>query len=206
MISVIAIIIILLSFFISMCAGYILSNTSYEEISVYSLLSYSTEDSITTANDLLGKEITPILKGYIEGEDYTVTSEEDSVAYNFPFEACELGADPNIILYVDNSTSIIIKVHYSFRLENGVAKSSPLRLYSIKKKFTNYYDVDTAYSYSENDKQIKVSKEKFNNLINSNKKATFYMTWENTETKAIYSFSNLYEEKKEYGTLTFTKK
>lgn len=202
-ISAIAMLLILLSFFGYINADIILNDISDEESSVYPLFG----DSITTANDLLGKEITPILNGYIKDEDYTITAEADGDVYTFWFDSFVLGTDPNLILYVDNSTSKIIKVHYSFRVANGgnfSDYSHYLKFSRISSDLTDYYDVDPIYTYLANKKQIKVSKDKFANLAD-NKKTTFYVTWESTKGKAVYSLTNLYEEKKEYGTLTFIK-
>ncbi len=196
-ICAIGILLLLLSFLVYMYADNNLNDISDEENITYPLF----EDSITTANDLLGKDITSILNGYIEDEDYTLTSNEDNIIYTFPFESFVLGTDTDLILYVDNSTSEITKVQYSYRISQYSTVSFRSRVFRLRQELTDYYDADPIYTYLSNKKHIKISKEEF-----GNRKTTYYITWENEKGKAVYSQTNLYEEKDEYGTLTFTKK
>lgn len=186
--------IILLSCFIFMNAD----TNSNEEIIIYPLFG----EDITTANDLLEKNITTILNGYIEDKDYTMKTDEDCTTYTFPFTEYSLGSNPNLILYVDTESSIITKVQYAFRIAD--TNSNINYGFIIRKnEFTNYYDADPVYTYLDNNgKHIKLNKD---GLWDSNKKTTYYVTWESSKGKLVYSFTNLYEEKKEYGTLTFTK-
>ena len=197
-VSVIVLLLVLTSIFVYMNADTIWNDVSDEESSLYPLFG----DSITTANDLLGKEITPILNGYVEGKDYAMTSKTDDI-FTFPFEDFELGTDPEIVLYVDNSTSEITKVHYSFRMSQYEINGFRIQMSRFRQELTDYYDADPIYTYLSNGKQIKTTKEEFDNLLN---KTTYYITWENEKGKTVYSQTNLYEEKDEYGTLTFTKK
>lgn len=201
-VSVIVLLLALTSIFVYMNADTIWNDVSDEESSLYPLF----KDSITTANNLLGKEITLILNGYAEGKDYTITSKGNESVYTFPFEAFELGTHPELVLYVDNSTYEITKVHYSYRMSQYDTNSFRSQVFRLRQELTGYYDADPAYTYLSNEKQIKTTKEDFDNINLKNRKTTYYITWENAKGKAVYSQTNLYEEKDEYGTLTFTKK
>lgn len=158
------------------------------------------QDELTTANDLLGNDISTVLTNYIEGENYTVATTDDNISYSF-----NLDNDSNLIIYADSSTSKITKLEFLFRLSNGgkiIDYANEVEFSRIKSKLTDYYDIDPTYTYLSEKKQVKISKDDFENLKKT-KKTTFYVTWTSSKGTAIYSFTNLHEEKKEYGTLTF---
>ena len=157
------------------------------------------DDYYVTANKILGKEIHPILNGYIENKDYTITTSNDYVFYTFPLDYFELGSEAVLVIYTDPNTSKISTVHYSFRKGNFANYASGIELMP---RLTEYYDAEPVYTYLDSNKNhIKISKYEFGRKY----KTTFFITWQSSKGKAVYSITNLYSDKKEYGNFIFTK-
>lgn len=161
----------------------------------------SKQNVLTMVNDILGKDSSEILDGYTEGEDYTISKNEDYTYFTFS------KSDYDLILHTDSSSKIT-KVQYSFRIDDNrgnfqfyVDSTNPISRVDA----TEYYDVDPVYTYLDaNNNHIKTTQDDF--LYSRDKKTTYYITWESTKGKAVYSLTNLYEEKKEYTNWIFTKK
>ena len=71
---------------------------------------------------------------------------------------------------------------------------------------TDYHDVDPIYAgYDfDNDEYINMTKDEYSSLPYSNYYDVTFITWESDKGTAILSFTNMFEEKLEYGAITFT--
>lgn len=163
---------------------------------------------LTNENNIIGEKISTILRGYEENEDYTISIEDDCVVYTFLNGGFPLGFDVDLVLYTSNET--IYKVEYTFRYEQGFNKgfsnSFRLNFSDVKSDLTDYYDVDPIYAgYNfDDDEYVIMTKDEFDSLDYVNYYDVTFITWESENGMAILSFTNMFEEKDEYGAMTFT--
>jgi hypothetical protein len=159
---------------------------------------------LSNENNIIGKEISEVLFGYIEGEDYTVASSENLTTYEFPISEnyfC-LGSNPKLLIYVPNDDSIIDSIGYSFRYSS--IKEERTSLYFFKNEITNYYDVDPIYSYLNGQENITTDNDTFYSLSHDEDFKTIYsISWKNSTESAVFILTELYDEKRERGIILF---
>lgn len=173
---------------------------------------------LSNENSVIDKKITDILVDgdYVENVDYTISAQKDDVLYTFSLPNYEgyyddydyypMGNDVKLVLHT--LKDVVFKVEYTFRIECDGPKER--RNFSItlnyeKDELTHYYDVDPiycGYNYSDDE---------FVFMTNSEytERKDYYdvtfISWKNEKGTATFSFTNMFEEKPEYGSITFTK-
>lgn len=197
--------------------GYNLWYDYQEQIEYNSKYPLFTESSVldadpyglTNNNNIIGENISTILRGYAENEDYTKSIKDDCVVYTFPLSYdYPLGYDSNLVLYVTDE--IIYKVEYTFRIERNKGyyayRKRRLAISDAKSQLTDYYDVDpiyTGYNFDDGEYVI-MTKDEFDSLPYENYFDVTFITWESEKGMAMLSFTNMFDEKDEYGAVTFT--
>lgn len=163
---------------------------------------------LTNENNIIGEKISTVLGKCVENEDYTISIEKDNTLYTFPlppFDDYPIGHDVELVLYTSNGA--ISKVEYTFRMEQSVKEGYTFyrKTKEIKAGLTGYYDVDpiyAGYNYIDNEYVI-MTKDEFNSLSDSDYFDVTFITWESEKGIAMLSFTNMFDEKDEYGAITF---
>ena len=162
---------------------------------------------LSNENNILGQPISTILKGYIENEDYTINKGETYTSYTFTNTITDypMGNDTGATLVIYTLNEKITAIQYLFR-QNTDASMSALHRLICRKYITPYYDVDPIYAgYNyDNDKYVIMSRDEYNKTKNMNYYDITFISWQSTKGNAIYSFTNAFYEKDEYGAMTFT--
>lgn len=168
---------------------------------------------LTNEYNVIGKQISTVLgEGkYVENEDYTISTEQDYTAYTFPLPFYDyprgfypIAHNPELVLYTSNG--IIFKVEYTFRLPQSRTNSLRANEYRIRENLTDYYDVDpiyTGYNF-EDGKYVIMTKDEYDSLHFSDYYDVTFITWNSEKGMAMLSFTNMFDEKDEYGAITFT--
>lgn len=194
------------------CEYVINSQIETESSNEYPLFTYSDildvdPYGLSNENNIIGKQISTVLRGYVENEDYSVNESKDYVSYTFPLtnEDYPLGnGAADLVIYTFNGT--INKIEYTFRISQYKGVSLRGKQSQAHRSITDYYDVDpiyTGYNYDD-DEYVIMSKDEYGSLPYADYYDVTFITWESEKGTVIYSFTNLFEEKYEYGTITFT--
>jgi len=195
---------------------YFYSNTKViaetETENKYSLFKYSSVNSADTyglanENNILGENINDVLAGYIENEDYYITENEYYRSYTFyqeiPYVA---GHTANLVIYTPLEDEYINMVEYKFRVASDERDySDAIALAQIKKDNTNYYDVDPKYDYLNNYEIVDVTREDFYTILRNDTKSIFHICWNGENGSAILTINNIYEERSNDWSVSFTK-
>lgn len=157
--------------------------------------------------NVIGKQISTVLGKCVENEDYTISTKQDYTSYTFPLpypNDYPIGNDAELVLYTSNG--IIFKIEYTFRFEQIQDNSYRLKLSRIREDITNYYDVDPIYAgYNfDDDEYIIMTYDEYSRLHYANYYNVTFITWKNEKGMAMLSFTNMFDEKDEYGAITFT--
>lgn len=167
---------------------------------------------LTNEYNVIGKQISTVLgEGeYVENEDYTTSTEKDYTSYTFFLPYCyyPIGKDNDAEIVLYTSNGVIFKVEYTFRI--GQSFGNRFGLYretkEIKAGLTDYYDVDpiyTGYNFKDGEYVI-MTKDEYDSLHFSDYYDVTFITWKSEKGIAIFSFTNMFDEKDEYGAITFT--
>ena len=161
---------------------------------------------LTNEYNIVGKQISTVLGKCVENEDYTIGTEEGYTTYTFPLpypNNYPIGHDVELVLYTSNGA--IFKVEYTFRLPQSRTNSMRVNHTRMRNSLTDYYDVDplyAGYNYIDNEYVI-MTKDEFNSLPFSDFFDVTFITWESEKGIAMLSFTNMFDEKDEYGAITF---
>lgn len=179
----------------------------YPLFSKYSDILSADPYGLSNENNVIGKQISTVLGECVENEDYTINTEQDYISYTFPLLPLDdypIGHDVELVLYTTNS--VIFKVEYAFRLPQSRTNSTRLNNIKMRNSLTDYYDVDPIYAgYNfKDDEYVIMTKDEYDSLHFSNYHDVTFITWESEKGIAMLSFTNMFDEKDEYGAITFT--
>lgn len=159
---------------------------------------------LSNENNILGKDIDDVLEGYIEGEDYDLTTTEYFYSYSFPLEIDYIiGKNPYLIIYTSTEDNEINMIEYVFSIDFFSLNSSRYQLLSVDKTLSDYYRVEPYYTCTSNYEIYELSAEDFRALLADEYEALFHATWE-TKQERVTLFFNASEGKPITGSISFT--
>lgn len=183
-------------------------NRKYPLFSRFSSILSADPYGLTNEYNVIGKQISTVLGECVENEDYTISTEQDYTAYTFPLpypNSYPIDNDVELVLYTSND--VIFKVEYTFRLAQSSGRFGFYReTNEIKAGLTDYYDVDpiyTGYNFIDGEYVI-MTNEEYSSLPFSDYYDVTFITWKSGKGMAMLSFTNMFDEKDEYGAITFT--
>lgn len=161
---------------------------------------------LANENNILGEPISEILEGYVEKEDYIVSSNEYFISYTFEMIDDYYGnQNANLIIYTPANDSFVDSVQYQFKENIGNTNSAHLKLIRINNNETAYYDVDPSYTYvNDNNDIINIDKDTFYSLIQNDYKSLYNISWKSPKGNALILIQNLNDEATDFCSISFT--
>lgn len=164
---------------------------------------------LTGEHGVLGKQIEEVVKGYEEGSDYHLTSNEYYNIFTFTKDFSYVVDDitANLVLRSDINSSEIVMVEYVFCLDSSHADMWKKARFknAAKDALISYFDDDPAYYVLYDEEFIQLTKEEFEDF-QSKIKSLYLIDWENETENGYIMFSNMYEERANEWSVTFTLK
>lgn len=176
---------------------------------------------LSNEHNILGEPISEILEGYVENEDYTISSNEYFTSYTFKMKDAyenrmyvnsysEYNSqfsfeDANLVIYTDSSDDKITMISYEFRVEGDLLPSTNMKIKRLRKVLTDYYDVDPTYTFVSDFETVEIDGETYDSLIAKDFKSLYNIYWETKNGDANFYYANTNKESSNICSVSFTK-